>query len=94
MQITAHNSLWKHGLSHKARSAHLRPESAVHVIGSAVDGSVTMDVRSTELDAVAAEFLPGTTTNRPRNSSLCEQFISGMTEINMGPRVSLGAYCL
>jgi len=74
--------LWKHGFSHNACSAHALPEPAVNVIGSVVGGSVNKDVRPTKLNAVAAEFSPGST------NSFCAEFISGMTGNNGGHSAS------
>jgi len=57
-QTTDGKAVRKHCLGLNAWSTHARPESAARVIGSAVSGSVTMDVRHTKLNAVAVEFLP------------------------------------
>jgi len=77
-QTTNGKAVGKHCLGQNAWSTHARPESAVHVIGLAVGGSVNTDVRPTKLNAVAAEFLPGS-ANKPTNSSRCVQFIAVMT---------------
>jgi len=81
----------KHCLGQNTWSTHALPESAVHVVGSAVGVSVNTEVWPTKLNAVAAEFLPGS-VNRPTNISRCAQFIAGMAGMSGGHRTSQGLY--
>jgi len=90
MQIAAKNLLGKHWSGQNAWSTHARPESAVHVIGPVVGVSVNTDVRSTKLNAVAAEFMPGS-AHKQTNSSWCAKFIANMTGISGGHSASRGA---
>jgi len=89
-QTTNEKAVRKHGLVQNAWSTHARPETAVHVIGSAVGVSINTEVWPTKSNAVAAEFMP-ITANRQTNSSRCEHFIAGMTGISGGHPASRGA---
>jgi len=82
--------LWKHGLSQNARIEHEWPESIKNVIGSAVGVSVNTNGRPTKLNAVAAEFIPGS-AHQQTNSSLCAEYISDMTGVRGGHSASQGA---
>jgi len=75
----------KHSLSQNEQFTHARPESTVHVIGSALGGvSINTEVWPTKLSAVAAEFLP-------TNSSRCAQIIVGLADSSGGYWASWGA---
>jgi len=80
----------KHCSEQNKQSTHARPESAVHVIGPAVGGSVNTDVRPTKLNAVAAEFMSGS-AHQQTNSSWCAEHVAGMTGVKMSHSASQGA---
>jgi len=79
----------KHCSGQNALSTHAGPKSAVHLIGPAVGVSVNTDVRPTKLNAVTAEFMPGS-THQQTNSSWCAEHIAGMTGVRGGIRIARG----
>jgi len=80
----------KHCSGQIARSTHVRPESALHLIGPEAGVSVNTDVRPTKLNAVAVEFMPGS-AHQQTNSSWCAEYIADMTGVSGGHSASQGA---